>query len=66
MRWLICSLIYGKGVQTMTVIIVSKVSWNIKTVRNVTSITLSNNTYTVVGDTTETAAEANYFIRIME
>lgn len=50
----------------MTVIIVSKISWLIKTVRNVTSITLANNTYTIVGDTTETAAEANYFIRIME
>lgn len=50
----------------MTVIVVSRVSWNIQTVRNVTSITLANNTYTIVGDTTVTAAEANYFIRIME
>ena len=50
----------------MTVIIVSRVSWGIQTVRNVTSITLSNNAYTVVGDTTVTVAEANYFIRIME
>lgn len=50
----------------MTVIIVSRVSWNIQTVRNVTSITLSNNAYTIVGDSTVTVAEANYFIRIME
>ena len=50
----------------MTVIIVSRIAWNIQTVRNVTSITLANNQYTVVGDTTVTVAEANYFIRIME
>ena len=50
----------------MTVIAVSKVSWNVTTIRNVTSITLANYTYTVVGDTTETFAQANYYIRIME
>ena len=55
-----------RGEVEMTVIIVSRVSWNIQTVRNVTSITLANNTYTIVGDTTVTAPEANYFIRIME
>lgn len=50
----------------MTVIVVSKINWNIQTVRNVTSITLSNSTYTIVGDTTVTASQAAYFIRIME
>lgn len=50
----------------MTVIVVSKVSWNVTTIRNVTSITLANNIYTVVGDTTATFAQANYYIRIME
>lgn len=49
----------------MTVIVVSRVSWNIQTIRNVTSITLANNAYTIVGDTTITVSEANYFIRIM-
>ena len=50
----------------MTVIIISKVSWNVITMRNVTSITLSSYTYTIVGDTTQTFAQANYYIRIME
>lgn len=50
----------------MTVIIISKVSWNVITMRNVTSITLANCTYTIVGDTTATYAQANYYIRIME
>lgn len=50
----------------MTVVIVSRINWNIQTVRNVTSIMLSSNTYTVVGDTTVTASEATHFIRIME
>jgi hypothetical protein len=50
----------------MTVIIVSKINWNIQTVRNVTSITLSSNSYTVVGDTTVTVSETTHFVRIME
>ena len=50
----------------MTVIVVSKINWNIQTFRNVSSITLSNNTYTIVGDTTGTFSEAVYFVRIME
>ena len=50
----------------MTVVIINRTMWNIQTVRNVTSITLANNAYTVVGDTTVTVAEENYFIRIME
>lgn len=50
----------------MTVIIISKVSWNVVTMHNVTSITLANYTYTIVGDTTATYAQANYYIRIME
>lgn len=50
----------------MTVIAISKVNWGVTTIRNVTSITLSNYTYTVVGDTTATFSQANYLIRIME
>lgn len=50
----------------MTVVIISKVSWNVVTIRNVTSITLSSGTYTIVGDTTGSYAAANYIIRIME
>lgn len=50
----------------MTVVIISKISWNVITMRNVSSITLSTETYTIVGDTTATYAKANYYIRIME
>ena len=50
----------------MTVIIVSRVSWGIQTVRNVTSISISGNNYVVVGDSTVTVPIANYFVRIME
>ena len=50
----------------MTVIAVSKTAWNVTTIRNVTSITLANYTYTVVGDTTGTFPQANYYVRIME
>ena len=50
----------------MTVVIISKNNWGITTMRNVSSITLSTGTYTIVGDTTATFAAANYFIRIME
>lgn len=50
----------------MTVVIVSRISWNVQTIRNVTSITLSSNQYTVVGDTTVTVSEATHFVRIME
>ena len=50
----------------MTVIAISKNSWNVTTIRNVTSITLSNYTYTVVGDTTGTFSQAAFYIRIME
>lgn len=50
----------------MTVIVISKISWNVVTIRNVSSITLSNYTYTIVGDTTGTYSQANYYVRIME
>ena len=50
----------------MTVVIMSKVAWNVVTMRNVTSITLANSQYTIVGDTTATYAQANYIVRIME
>ena len=50
----------------MTVIIISKVAWNVVTMHNVTSITLSSSTYTIVGDTTATYSQANYYVRIME
>ena len=49
----------------MVVIVVSKVNWNIQTIRNVTSITLSSNTFTIVGDSTVTVSEATHFVRIM-
>ena len=50
----------------MTVVIVSRINWNIQTIRNVTSITLSSNTITVVGDSTVSVSEATHFVRIME
>lgn len=50
----------------MTVVIISKVNWNIQTVRNVESITLSSGSYTIVGDSTVTVNATNYIIRIME
>lgn len=50
----------------MTVIIINRTMWNIQTVRNVTSITLANNAYTVAGDTTVTVSEATHYVRIME
>ena len=50
----------------MTVIIIAKSPWTITTMRNVTSISLSSGTYTIVGDTTATFAAENYIIRIME
>lgn len=50
----------------MTVIAINRVPWNIITIRNVSSITLSNGIYTVVGDTTQTFVAENYIIRIME
>ena len=50
----------------MTVVIISKVNWGVITMRNVSSISLSNYTYTIVGDSTATFSQANYYIRIME
>lgn len=50
----------------MTVVIVSKVPWGIITMRNVTSITLTNGVYTIIGDTTASYIATNYYIRIME
>ena len=50
----------------MTVVIISKINWGVVTMRNVTSISLSSYTYTIVGDTTATYSQANYYIRIME
>lgn len=50
----------------MTVVIVSKINWNIQTVRNVTSITISGTNYVVVGDTTVTVSMGTHFVRIME
>ena len=50
----------------MTVIIISKIQWNMQTVRNVSSITLANGTYTIVGDSTVTVSAEYYYIRIME
>ena len=50
----------------MTVLIISKTSWNVQTIKNVTSITLANYTYTITGDSTVTAPQANYYVRIME
>lgn len=49
----------------MIVIIVSKINWNVQTIKNVTSITLSSNNITVVGDSTVTVSEATHFVRIM-
>lgn len=50
----------------MTVVVMSKINWGVQTVRNVTSISLSNNQFTIVGDTTVTVSEALYYVRIME
>lgn len=51
----------------MTVVIISKTNWNIQTVRNVESITLSSGgSYTIVGDTTVTVSKTTHIIRIME
>lgn len=50
----------------MTVVIISKTNWNVTTIRNVTSISLSTGTYTVVAATTTTYAQADYYVRIME
>ena len=50
----------------MTVVIISKVNWGVETMRNVSSISLSGTTYTIVGDSTKTFSQNNYFIRIME
>ena len=50
----------------MTVVIISRVNWGVTTMRNVTSISLSSYTYTIVGDTTATFSQDNYYIRIME
>lgn len=50
----------------MTVVIISKVNWGVVTMRNVSSISLSNYTYTIVGDTTATYSQAIYYVRIME
>ena len=51
----------------MTVVVISKLAWDIRTHHNVTSITYnSNGTYTIVGDSTETYSGAYYYIRIME
>lgn len=50
----------------MTVVIIGKVNWNIETMKNVTSISLSSGTYTITGASTKTFAQADYFIRIME
>lgn len=49
----------------MTVVIISKINWGVETMRNVSSISLSSYTYTIVGDTTKTFSQANYYIRIM-
>lgn len=50
----------------MTVVIISKTNWNIQTVRNVESITLSTGSYVIVGDTTVTVNKTTHIIRIME
>lgn len=50
----------------MTVVIISKIQWSVITVRNVTSITLSNGNYTIVGDTSITVPAENNYVRIME
>ena len=50
----------------MTVVIISKINWNVTTMRNVTSISLSSGTYTIVGDSTATYSQTNYYIRVME
>lgn len=50
----------------MTVVIISKIQWSVITVRNVTSITLSNGNYTIVGDTSITVSAENNYVRIME
>ena len=50
----------------MTVVIISKLNWGVTTIRNVTSISLSNYTYTIVAGTTQTFSQANYYVRIME
>ena len=50
----------------MTVVVISKVNWNVVTYRNVTSVTW-NATNTVVNDgSAHTYANANYYVRIME
>ena len=50
----------------VTVVIISKIQWSVITVRNVTSITLSNGNYTIVGDTSITVSAENNYVRIME
>lgn len=49
----------------MVVVIISKINWNVQTIRNVTSITLSSGTYTIVGDSTVTASAETHIVRIM-
>ena len=49
----------------MTVIVISKINWNVQTFRNVSSISLSSGTYTIIGDTTDTFSDSYYYVRIM-
>ena len=50
----------------MTVVVISKINWNVTTYRNVTSIT-HNATNTVINDgTTKSFANADFYVRIME
>ena len=51
----------------MTVVVISKINWNVSTYHNVTSIT-HNATNTVINDgsTTKSFANADYYVRIME
>ena len=50
----------------MTVVVISKINWNVTTYRGVTSVT-HNATNTVVNDgSNHTFANADYYVRIME
>lgn len=49
----------------MVVVIISKINWNVQTVRNVETISLSGGTFTIVGDSTVTVSAETHIVRIM-
>lgn len=50
----------------MTVVVISKINWNVTTYRNVTSITRNATNTTVNDGTSHAFANADFYVRIME